>query len=58
LEVGAGDAAAEDAVVVRGFGLSEGGLGVDDFEGSGFAGGVAEVSEAKALACGVDAGVE
>ena len=58
MEVGAGDAAAEDAVVVRGFGLSEGGLGVDHFEGSGFAGGVAEVGEAKAFACGVDAGVE
>ena len=58
MQVGASDAAAEDAVVECGFGLSESGLSVDDFESSGFAGGVTHAGEVEAFAGGVDAGAE
>ena len=58
LEVGECGLVANDAVFACEFGGGERGLGVDDLEDRGLAGGVAQPSEAKALLCRLSAEFE
>ena len=58
LEIGEGGLIAGDAVFASEFGGGERGLGVDDLEDGGLAGGVAEASEAEAFSRGGNAVVE